>query len=185
MKIEYIDDNNFYIYLNKFYLTNLELDDKQCVEEYFKKIFINLKNNHHLDIFGYYNIRVYSNKHYGLIVDVFKLKSDYFKLSSNKVDMKIMIESDSIFLYEIDDYFYILSNKQYIKNVFYKDKKYYLELQDEVDDSFYHYLFEHCNIIFNDEAYEVLTSGIKIWLLNILIIKDCLRNNGSFYIIMI
>lgn len=162
MKIEYIGKCNFYIYLNKYYLSNLELENKQCVEEYFKKMFINLKNNHHLDIYGYYNIRVYANKQYGLIIDAFKLSNDYFKMPGNKVDMKIMIDSDNKFLYEIDDYFFTLAYKDDIKNIYCKDEKYYLELSDTVDETFYLYLIEHSNIVFNDNAYEIMFSSSKL-----------------------
>jgi len=162
MKVEHVSEYNFYIYLNKYYLADLELNDKQCVEEYFKKVFINLKNNYHLDIYGYYNIRVYANKQYGIIIDVFKLSNDYFKMPGNKVDMKIMIDSDNKFLYEIIDYFLIESYKNCIKNIYYKDEKYYLELDDTVDDVFYLYLIEHSNIIFNDVAYEIMATSSKL-----------------------
>jgi deoxycytidine triphosphate deaminase len=107
MKIEYLDDTNFIIYLNKYYIKDLNLDDKKNIEEYFKKMFVNLKNNYGLDIYGYYDIRVYVNHLYGLIIDVFKLSSEYYKLYSNKVDMKIIIDPNNTFLYEIDDYFII------------------------------------------------------------------------------
>jgi hypothetical protein len=162
MKVEYIDENNFYIYLNKYYLSDLEIDNKPCVEEYFKKMFLNLKNNHHLDIYGYYNIRVYVNKQYGIIIDVFKLSNDYFKMSGNKVDMKIMIDGDNKFIYEIDDYFYAIENKDNIDNIYLKDGKYYVELCDDVDEAFYLHLIEHSNIIFNDYAYEILTTSSKL-----------------------
>ena len=162
MKVEHVSEYNFYIYLNKYYVADLELNDKQCVEEYFKKVFINLKNNYHLDIYGYYNIRVYANKQYGIIIDVFKLSNDYFKMPGNKVDMKIMIDSDNKFLYEIIDYFLIESYKNCIKNIYYKDEKYYLELDDTVDEVFYLYLIEHSNIIFNDVAYEIVATSSKL-----------------------
>lgn len=162
MKVEYADEHNFYIYLNKYYLANLELDNKKCVEDYFKKIFLNLKDNHHLDIYGYYNINVYVNKQYGLVIDVFKLSNDYFKIPNNKVDMKITIDNDNKFLYEIDDYFFIMKYLNNIKNIYYKNGKYYLELKEEVTDSFYLYLMEHSHIIFDEYVDEILVSGIKI-----------------------
>lgn len=162
MKVEFIDDQTFYIYLNKYYLPNLELENKKSVEEYFKKVFINLKNNYHLDIYGYYNIRVYANKHYGIIIDVFKLNNDYFKSPGNKIDMKIMIDSDNPFLYEIDDCFFAFSHSDSVKSIYYKDNKYYLELEDEIDNTFYLSLLEHGRIIFDDEACGILASSIKI-----------------------
>jgi hypothetical protein len=162
MKIEYLNDYNFYIYLNKNYISDLEIKNRECVEKYFKKMFLNLKNNHHLDIYGYYNIKVYVNNNYGLIIDVLKLSNDYFKMPSNKVDMKIMIDYDSIFLYELDDYFFIDKYKDNIKNIYYKDGKYYVELNDDVDELFYFNLLEHSNIIFNDNAYEIMMTSSKL-----------------------
>jgi hypothetical protein len=162
MKIEYLNDYNFYIYLNKNYISDLEIKNRECVEKYFKKMFLNLKNNHHLDIYGYYNIKVYVNNNYGLIIDVLKLSNDYFKMPSNKVDMKIMIDNDSIFLYELDDYFFIDKYKDNIKNIYYKDEKYYVELNDDVDELFYFNLLEHSNIIFNDNAYEIMMTSSKL-----------------------
>jgi hypothetical protein len=162
MKIEYLNDYNFYIYLNKNYISDLEIKNRECVEKYFKKMFLNLKNNHHLDIYGYYNIKVYANNNYGLIIDVLKLSNDYFKMPSNKVDMKIMIDNDSIFLYELDDYFFIDKYKDNIKNIYYKDEKYYVELNDDVDELFYFNLLEHSNIIFNDNAYEIMMTSSKL-----------------------
>jgi hypothetical protein len=162
MKIEHVNDYNFYIYLNKDYLLDLKLEDKDCVEKYFKKMFLNLKNNHHLDIYGYYNIKVYANKHYGIIIDVFKLSNDYFKLPNNKVDMKIMIDNDNLFLYELDDYFFTYKYKKNIKNIYFKDQKYYVELNDDIDPLFYLYLMEHSNIIFDDEVYDILTTSLKL-----------------------
>lgn len=162
MKVEHVDEENFYIYINKYCLTNLQLDDKQCVEEYFKKLFMNLKNNHHFDITGYYNIRVYANKQYGLIIDVFKLSNDYFKLPNNKVDMKIVIDSNCVFLYEIEDYFFVLPFLDRVKNTFYNNGKYYLELKENIDNSFYSILMEHSRIVFDEEAQDVLTTGFKL-----------------------
>ncbi|MDD2470056.1 MAG: hypothetical protein PHI22_03935 [Bacilli bacterium] len=162
MKVEYIGEHNFCVYLNKYNLSDLELKDKQCVEEYFRKLFINLKNNHSVDIYGYYNIMVYADNKYGLIIDVFKLNNDYFKLSNNKIEMKIMIDNENDFLYEIDDYFFIEPYKDDIKSIYYKDKKYYVELNDTVDDAFYLYLIEHSNIVFNDKVYDIIFSSSKL-----------------------
>ncbi|MFA5407698.1 MAG: hypothetical protein WC343_02890 [Bacilli bacterium] len=162
MKIEYLDDYSFNIYLSKYYLPNFKLDDKQWVEDYFKQMFINLKNNRHLDIYGYYNIRVYANKQYGLIIDVFKLSNDYFKMPGNKVDMKIMIDRDNNFLYEVEDYFIAKSLNESIKDIYFKDGKFYLELSDIVDEISYYSLMEHSKIVFNDNAYDIITSSIKL-----------------------
>ncbi|HHT38073.1 MAG TPA: hypothetical protein GXZ95_01505 [Mollicutes bacterium] len=162
MKVEYVNDYNFYLYLNKDYLIGLDLDNKESIENYFKAMFLKLKKNHHMDIYGYYNIKVYANKNYGLIVDVFKLGNDYFKMPNNKVDMKIAIDKDNVFIYELDDFFFTKKYEENIKNVYYKNQKYYIELNKNVDETFYLYLMEHSNIIFDDDAYEIITTSFKL-----------------------
>lgn len=162
MKIEYLNDYNFYLYLNKEYIIDLELDNKESIEKYFKMMFMKLKKNYHIDIYGYYNIRVYANNNYGIIVDVFKLSDDYFKMPNNKIDIKIAIDKDNVFIYEIDDYFFARKYDRNIKNIYFKDQKYYVELNDEIDDTFYFHLMEHSNIIFDDEAYEIIKTSLKL-----------------------
>lgn len=161
MKVVFNDEFNYYIYLSKYNILNLDIDNKRDIEEYFKRIFLSLKNNYHLDIYGLFNIRVYCDKNYGIIIDVLKLNSDYFKIT-NKVEMKIVVDKDNSFLYEIDDYFFIKQYHNNISNIYCKNKKYYIELKDDIEELFYLYLLEHANIIFNDEALDIKYSGVKL-----------------------
>lgn len=151
MKIEYLTDDNFIIHLNKCYLKDLNIKDKNSIELYFKKLFFKLKNNRRLNIQGYYHVKVYHNIQYGLIIDVNKLSNEYFNFYNNKVDMKITIDSHQPFLYEIEDYFIIEKLKDKIKNIYYFYNKYYIELNDIIDDHLYNFLLENSNIIYNSE----------------------------------
>jgi hypothetical protein len=157
MKIEYVDENNFIIYLNKYYIKDLDIENKKSIEEYFKKIFVSLKNNYNLDIYGYYDIRVYTNKQYGLIIDVYRLSNDYYKLYNNKIDMKIVVDTNNTFIYEVEDYFIVNILKRQIKNVYYKNDKYYIELNDKINDRDYNYLLENSKIIYDDNVYDILS----------------------------
>ncbi len=162
MKIEYLVDDNFIIYLNKHYIKDLNIEDKISVETYFKKLFRNLKSNYNLNMEGYYMVNIYSNCQYGLIIEVNKLNAEYFSLYGNKVDMKITINLNQPFLYEIDDYFIIDSLKNIINNVYFKNNKYYLELKDIIDESSYNFLLENSNIIYNDKAKDIQSLCYKI-----------------------
>jgi hypothetical protein len=83
-------------------------------------------------------------------------------MPNNKIDMKIAIDKDNVFIYEIDDYFFARKYDRNIKNIYFKDQKYYVELNDEIDDTFYFHLMEHSNIIFDDEAYEIIKTSLKL-----------------------
>ena len=65
--------------------------------------------------------------------------------------MKITIDSHQPFLYEIEDYFIIEKLKDKIKNIYYFYNKYYIELNDIIDDHLYNFLLENSNIIYNSE----------------------------------
>lgn len=161
MKIEYVTNDNFIIYLNKYHLKDLKLDYKKSVEEYFKKLFRSLNKVYHLEIEGYYNVKVHENSIYGIIIEVDKLCNEYFSIGGNKVDMKITINLDDLFLYEIDDYFILDSLKDNIKNIYYHHQ-YYIELKDEIDDKAYNFLLENSNIIYNDKVNDLLKLSLKL-----------------------
>ena len=64
--------------------------------------------------------------------------------------MKIVIDKDNVLYMNL-----MISLQKYeenIKNVYYKNQKYYIELNKNVDETFYLYLMEHSNIIFDDDA---------------------------------
>jgi hypothetical protein len=157
MKVKYLSNDNFVVYLNKHYIKDLDIDDKKSIEAYFKKIFVNLKNNHNVNINGYYNIKVYINNRYGLVIDAYRLNNEYFKLYGNKVDMKITIDTNNRFLYEIEDYFLIDKLKNNINEIYYKDDKYYIEINESIDDRNYNFLLENSIIIYSDEVYDILS----------------------------
>ncbi|MGI6329692.1 MAG: hypothetical protein ACOXZR_02385 [Bacilli bacterium] len=150
MKISFFDNEKFVLYLNKYYIKDLKLDDEKEMEIYFKKLFLRLKNNYKLKLGGYYNIKIYSNKRYGLVIEVEKLISEYFKVYGNNVEMRIAIILDNLFLYEIEDYFFIKEIKKYLKNVYYKDLKYYLEIDEEIDEKTYSFLLENSKVVYGE-----------------------------------
>ena len=84
-----------------------------------------LKKQHHEKISGFYQVKVYQNDMYGIIIEMEK-KPD-LDLFPDLIDLKIVIYYDVSMYYETEDYFqiekdeeiYELSNKYYInvKNI--------------------------------------------------------------------
>ena len=104
MKIVVLDDN-FIIYKLK---NNLDIDNlsKEEIERNIKKILIYVKKRYLKSISGFYNVILYSNKKYGLILEVNKESDlDFFP---DLVDIKLKIVSDFDIYLKFDDYFLIL-----------------------------------------------------------------------------
>ena len=121
MKIVVLDDN-FIIYKLK---NNLDIDNlsKEEIERNIKKILIYVKKRYLKSISGFYNVILYSNKKYGLILEVNKESDlDFFP---DLVDIKLKIVSDFDIYLKFDDYFLI---KDY--EVYYYDNYFYVNIDD-------------------------------------------------------
>lgn len=150
MKIELLDDYNYTLYLNNLYIKDLNLDNKEDIEIYLKKLFLIIKDRYDIDISGMFEIDIYVNNKYGIVIDIFKEDLEYLDYFSNQIDMQVNIIKDSIFLYEIDNL---------IDNTLYKyDSKYYINIEDINDISIY----EQGKIIFGEYVLDVLKYGKKL-----------------------
>ncbi len=128
MKIDYVCDDKFIVYLNKLYYSF----DKSTIDVCLGKIIKRLKKKYDIEIYSNFNVECYINDNYGIIL-VIKKEYDPFSLYSKKTNINIKFYKDALFLYEIDDYFlkekfkessiYIYKNKLYIdiknSNIFY------------------------------------------------------------------
>ena len=126
MSIKFIDDLVFDIYLRKEKISNVNFNNKDDLEKYLKKLFKVLKNKYNIIVEGFYNITVYIDRFYGVVIHMDKENLEYYDYFKNQVDMRIVaINTD--FLYLVDDIpFEILKKvKVLIKNncVYLKLKK--------------------------------------------------------------
>jgi hypothetical protein len=69
MKIELLDEYNYTLYLNNLYVKDLNLDNKDDIEKYLKKLFLIVKNRYDVDISGMFEIDIYVNSKYGIVID--------------------------------------------------------------------------------------------------------------------
>lgn len=128
VKIEYLNENCFMIYLNKFYLKEAQFGNKIDLELYFKSFFLTLKKYYGINMEGFYTIDVYKDKFYGMILKVKKEDFDYF--DEDTIDMKLRVKETSL-LYEIQEE--VFPKKLMTCGNFFKDKtKLYYKLEKEV-----------------------------------------------------
>ena len=98
MHINFLDEDRFIVFLNYSKLGNIDFQNYDEIEQYFRKLFLNLKRNYNISINGYYSIKIYKDKIYGIIIEAHKEDIDYMDLFDNQVEMSIEV-IDDIFLY--------------------------------------------------------------------------------------
>jgi len=123
MKVIIIDDDNIIVFLNKFNIKNIDFDSKENIEKNFRNIFLRLKHIYNLNIKGYYNINIYTDKFYGAVLEIEHEDIEYFDYFDNKVDMRVNVVSDSKFLYKIKDIFCL--DKTLLNNIYLFKNDYY------------------------------------------------------------
>ncbi len=145
-----IIDNNIVIFLGNFYLKNYDLKDYNNIE----KNLLKLLNKYSVDINGYYNVFIYHDKNYGLIIDMQKEDLEYLDYFNNQVELNIEIIEDS-FLYEIEDILNI--NKDILINftIYKKNYHFYLETKEKINPIKLGILLENSKIIYGKKAKKI------------------------------
>lgn len=144
MKIEYyIDKIVIYVIDRKI------SDDIDDIRDLLYDIFNNLVDNYDIDIKNNYNVNIYINNSYGVVVEMIKLEEDDLNIVNN-IGLNILF--DKLFLYEMDDPLDYIGNE-----IYYYNNKYYLNAS-KVDAK----LIENSKLIYDNFVYKVLGRGVKI-----------------------
>lgn len=102
-----------------------------------------IKNN---NISGNYQINIYTNNIYGMIIEFNKIKEN------NYIDLKINITIDSIFLYKTNSNYLNTNNTIY----YYKNNYYILPKDNNIN------LLEVEEVLYDNIVKEILSKGIKL-----------------------
>lgn len=100
MKIEYIGLNELIIYIfnNKY---NINIQKEENIEKFLRQLFVKLRDYYNINIEGYYEVNIYIDNNYGLVLHLKNENLDYYNYFKNQVDMKIIIHREH-FLYLVD-----------------------------------------------------------------------------------
>lgn len=154
LKIDIIDDNELIIYLyNSIY--RVDYKDEKKLEEMLRNLFVKLRKYYDIKIEGYYDVFVYIDYIYGMVLDLRRQGLEYYDFFDNQVDMKIMINKNR-FLYLVDDYDIDLNKYRVYKlmnNIYLLPKKVLSNYE-------LGRLVENSKIIYDSE--EIINKGIKI-----------------------
>lgn len=133
-----IENKKIIVYVEKY--TKNYLDDIDYLEDYFRKIFIKLKEKYDIKIQGFCNVDVYTdNSDMVLEIEEKKELVDYYE---DIIDMKISIH-ESTFLYEVLNIFNI--NKYINGDIFLYKNKFYIKKKDMNFN-----ILEHLKLVYKD-----------------------------------
>ena len=77
--------------------------DIKDINSYVKKLILRLKKQYGIKMFGFYQINVFKNFNFGMIIEIIKEDSiDYF---NDFIDLKIKVYENSDIYFVFDDYF--------------------------------------------------------------------------------
>lgn len=145
MSIRFIDNLTLDIYIKKELINNINFNDKDDLEKYLKSLFKTLKNKYDITIEGFYEITVYVDKYYGVVLHLEKDELDYYDYFKNQVDMRI-VTVDTDFMYLVEDIPNNLLNKV---KVCIKDNNVYLKIKEELTKLEMMELIENSKIVYS------------------------------------
>lgn len=148
-------NNQITLYLNNMYLHNLDLENKDAIQNYIKQMFTKISIKYDIEFDGYYIVKLYVDKNYGIIIEIKKEELEYLDYFSNQIEINTEVTSDS-FLYEIDDVDKNIFSKFIIYKLF---DKLYLKIKNQLSNIEMGNILEHAQIIYGSKAKTIIKKG--------------------------
>ena len=144
MKVEMLSDK-IIVYL----LDNKKYNEDSDIKKMLIKVFDNLEKYYDITFTSDYNLDLYINRYYGMILEI-KENEDF--IYDDIVNLKLNVLRDTLFLYEVDDPLEYINYEIY----YYNDKFYVNAKREDID------LIENSNLVYGDIVYKIIGRGIKI-----------------------
>lgn len=144
MKVEMLSDK-IIVYL----LDNKKYNEDSDIKKMLIKVFDNLEKYYNITFTSDYNLELYINRYYGMILEI-KENEDF--IYDDIVNLKLNVLRDTLFLYEVDDPLEYINYEIY----YYNDKFYVNAKREDIN------LIEDSNLVYGDIVYKIIGRGIKI-----------------------
>ena len=144
MKVEMLSDK-IIVYL----LDNKKYNEDSDIKKMLIKVFDNLEKYYDITFTSDYNLELYINRYYGMILEI-KENEDF--ICDDIVNLKLNVLRDTLFLYEVDDPLGYINYEIY----YYNDKFYVNAKREDIN------LIENSNLVYGDIVYKIIGRGIKI-----------------------
>ncbi len=144
MKVEMLSDK-IIVYL----LDNKKYNEDSDIKKILINVFDNLEKYYNITFTSDYNLELYINRYYGMILEI-KENKDF--IYDDIVNLKLNVLRDTLFLYEVDDPLEYINYEIY----YYNDKFYVNVKREDIN------LIEDSNLVYGDIVYKIIGRGIKI-----------------------
>lgn len=144
MKVEMLSDK-IIVYL----LDNKKYNEDSDIKKILINVFDNLEKYYNITFTSDYNLELYINRYYGMILEI-KENEDF--IYDDIVNLKLNVLRDTLFLYEVDDPLEYINYEIY----YYNDKFYVNAKRKDIN------LIENSNLVYGDIVYKIIGRGIKI-----------------------
>lgn len=144
MKVEMLS-NTIIVYL----LDNNKYNEDSDIKKILINVFDNLEKYYNITFTSDYNLELYINRYYGMILEITE-NEDF--IYDDIVNLKLNVLRDTLFLYEVDDPLEYINYEIY----YYNDKFYVNAKREDID------LIENSNLVYGDIVYKIIGRGIKI-----------------------
>ena len=144
MKVEMLS-NTIIVYL----LDNNKYNEDSDIKKILINVFDNLEKYYNITFTTDYNLELYINRYYGMILEI-KENEDF--IYDDIVNLKLNVLRDTLFLYEVDDPLEYINYEIY----YYNDKFFVNAKREDIN------LIENSNLVYGDIVYKIIGRGIKI-----------------------
>lgn len=144
MKVEMLS-NTIIVYL----LDNKKYNEDSDIKKTLINVFDNLEKYYNITFTSDYNLELYINRYYGMILEITE-NEDF--IYDDIVNLKLNVLRDTLFLYEVDDPLEYINYEIY----YYNDKFYVNAKRKDIN------LIENSNLVYGDIVYKIIGRGIKI-----------------------
>ena len=144
MKVEMLS-NTIIVYL----LDNNKYNEDSDIKKILINVFDNLEKYYNITFTTDYNLELYINRYYGMILEITENENLIY---DDIVNLKLNVLRDTLFLYEVDDPLEYINYEIY----YYNDKFYVNAKREDIN------LIENSNLVYGDIVYKIIGRGIKI-----------------------
>lgn len=144
MKVEMLS-NTIIVYL----LDNKKYNEDSDIKKILINVFDNLEKYYNITFTSDYNLELYINRYYGMILEITENENFIY---DDIVNLKLNVLRDTLFLYEVDDPLEYINYEIY----YYNDKFYVNAKREDIN------LIEDSNLVYGDIVYKIIGRGIKI-----------------------
>ena len=155
MKLEKLNDDNLIVFLSKIYIDKHKISFNNDLEDNFKLIFKTLGSYYDIDMFGYYNITVYQDSIYGVVLCIKRENIDFYNYYDDHIDMKISIIKNK-FVFKLNDNSIINEKVLKFTYLIIYNGGIYIIPKKTINDYDMGYILENSKLIFGAEATTVL-----------------------------